>query len=124
MTTMRQRNRGSDRCIPIDACRADLKQSATGSRGTRPHPRVSERVPQLRQSLAHPNEVCRQRGGVAPLAFAIAIGEVEAQRCRVGVDDDLGPAETARGLFRELQQNAAVALPLEIARMAMRRRPA
>jgi len=33
----------------------------------------------------------------------------------VGVDDDLGPAEGARGLFREPEQNAAVALPLEVA---------
>src|SRR5262245_26236148 len=69
----------------------------------------------LRQPLADPNEGCRHRCGVAPFALAIAVGEIEGQRRRVGVDDDLGPAESARGLFRELQQNAAVALPLEIA---------
>src|SRR5215813_2115538 len=69
----------------------------------------------LRQPLADPNEGCRHWCGVAPFPLAIAVGEVEGQRRRVGVDDDLGPAEGARGLFREAQQNAAVALALEIA---------
>src|SRR5262249_56340674 len=69
----------------------------------------------LRQPLADPNEGCRDRCGVAPFALAIAVGEIEGQRRRVGVDDDLGPAEGARGLFREPEQNGAVALPLEIA---------
>src|SRR5262249_23538039 len=32
-----------------------------------------------------------------------------------GIDDDLGPAEAARGVFREPEQDAAVALPLQIA---------
>src|SRR6516165_3696247 len=69
----------------------------------------------LGQSLSHPNEVCRHRLGVAPFTLAIAIGKIEAQRRRVGIDNDLGPAEGARGAFRELEQNAAVALPLQIA---------
>ena len=69
----------------------------------------------LGQSLSHPNEVCRHRLGVAPFAFAIAIGEIKAQRRRVGIDDDLGPAELARGVFGEPEQNAAVALALQIA---------
>jgi hypothetical protein len=33
----------------------------------------------------------------------------------VGVDDDLGFAEKARGIFRKPEQDAAVAMPLEIA---------
>jgi hypothetical protein len=45
----------------------------------------------------------------------MAIGQVEGQRGRVGVDDDLGFAEKARGVFRKPEQDAAVALPLEIA---------
>src|SRR5499433_4476396 len=69
----------------------------------------------LRQPLADPDEGCRHRRGVAPFTLAIAIGEIEGQRRRVGVDDDLGPAKGARGLFRELEQNAAVALALKIA---------
>ena len=32
----------------------------------------------------------------------------------MGINDDLVPAEAARGVFREPQQNAAVALPLQI----------
>src|SRR6516164_4635133 len=69
----------------------------------------------LRQPLPDPNEACRHRCGVAPFTLATAIGEIEGQRRRVGVDDDLGPAEGARGLFREPEQNAAVALALEVA---------
>ena len=111
MTTMRQRDRGSDR----DAWRANASEAPQVPWNSG-RIRVSRNVrPRLGQSLAHPNEVCRHRGGVAPFAFAIAMGEIEAQRCRVGIDDDLGPAEAARGLFREPEQNAAVALPLQIA---------
>jgi hypothetical protein len=33
----------------------------------------------------------------------------------VGVDDDLGFAEKARGIFRKPEQDAAVALPLAVA---------
>src|SRR5262245_31972525 len=69
----------------------------------------------LRQPLPDPNEGCWHRRGVAPFTLAIAIGEIEGQRRRMGVDDDLGPAKGARGLFRELEQNAAVALALKIA---------
>src|SRR4029077_14757416 len=32
-----------------------------------------------------------------------------------GINDDLGPSEAARGVFRESEQNAAVTLPLQIA---------
>src|SRR5215472_6127232 len=71
--------------------------------------------PRSRQSLAYANEVCRHRSGVVPFAFAIAMGTIEAQRCGVGIDDDLGPAEAARGVFGEPEQDAAVALPLQIA---------
>src|SRR5262249_59109689 len=73
---------------------------------------VQDRRSLLRQPLSHPNERCRHRLGVAPVILAIAVGEVKGQRRRVGVDDDFGPAEAARGVFREAQQNAAVALPL------------
>jgi hypothetical protein len=111
MTTMRQRDRGSDR----DAWRADVSEAPQVPMELGPHPREWQRAPPLGQSLSHPNEVCRHRLGVAPFTLAIAIGEIEAQRRRVGIDDDLGPAEAARGLFREPEQNAAVALPLQIA---------
>ena len=50
-----------------------------------------------------------------PFALAITIGEVEGQRGRVSIDDDFWSAEKARGLFRKPKQDAAVALPLEIA---------
>src|SRR5262249_194832 len=92
-----------------------LKAKRRRSRGTRPHPREAERAPLLGQSLAHSNEVCRQRPGVAPFAFPIAIAAIETQRRRVGIDDALGPAEAARGVFGEPEQNAGVALPLQIA---------
>jgi len=68
-----------------------------------------------RQSLPHANESRRKRSGVRPFALAIAIGEVEGERGRVGIDDDLGFAATACGLFRKPEQDAAVSLPLEIA---------
>jgi len=72
-------------------------------------------MPSSRQSLSHPNEARRQRSGVPPFALAIAIGEVEGERGRVSIDDDFWSAEKARGLFRKLKQDAAMALPLEIA---------
>ena len=80
MTTMRQRDRGSDR----DAWRANASEAPQVPWNSG-RIRVSRNVrPRLGQSLAHPNEVCRHRGGVAPFAFAIAMGEIEAQRRRPG----------------------------------------
>src|SRR5215510_14891202 len=90
-----------------------LSKPTPAPRWTMPH-RARDTRGLLRQPLSDPNEGCRHRCGVAPFTLAVAIGEIEGQRRRVGVDDDLGPAEGARGVFRELEQNAAVAVPLEV----------
>src|SRR5262249_8585703 len=80
-----------------------------------PMPRCAGHAGLLRQPLPDPNEGCRHRRGVVPFTLAIAIGEIEGQRRRVGVDDDFDPAEGARGWFCEPEQNVAVALALEVA---------
>src|SRR4029450_13207581 len=69
----------------------------------------------LRQALSHPNEGRPPWSGVVPFALAVTVGEIEGQRAWVGIDDDLGLAESTGRLFGESEQNAAVALPLEIA---------
>lgn len=80
-------------------------------------------MPSSRQSLSHANESCWKRSGVPPFALAIAIGEVEGQRGRMGIDDDLGFAKPACGVLREPEQDAAVPLPLEIAPDAHEAKP-
>jgi hypothetical protein len=69
----------------------------------------------LRQALSHPNEGRPRWSGVVPFALAVTVGEIEGQRAWVGIDDDLGLTESTGRLFGESEQNAAVALPLEIA---------
>src|SRR5262245_51535661 len=66
-----------------------------------------------RQAFSHPNEA-GPRWSRVPFALAVTVGEIEGQGTRMGVDNDLGLTESAGGLFGEFEQNAAMALPLEI----------
>src|SRR5262245_10209305 len=47
--------------------------------------------------------------------LAVPVSEIKGERDRVGVDENVRHAANARGLFRKSEQNAAVALPLNIA---------
>src|SRR5262249_61753531 len=87
-----------------------------------PRPPKPATVPRLRgerrlarrQSLSHPDQRRRDRALVAPWPLGIAVGAIESERGRMGIDDDLAAAEGMRRCFREPEQNRPVPPPLQV----------
>ena len=51
------------------------------------------------QALSDADQVGMDGAGVPPFPLGVAVGEVELERGRVRIDDDVGTTEALRGFF-------------------------